>query len=139
MFPLKLGIKYTVFEKDLALNQRPRDWNFGVYWAQAPFEECLPKEVIDNLSTAFVDPSRKASPDDHLQMLNGKTGEVLLNMPTPNVYRLNRSRFKALTSQNLDIEVSTPLKEALPLIERSKLTSPCPSARKTAYDYRPIQ
>ncbi|KKY17442.1 putative monooxygenase fad-binding protein [Phaeomoniella chlamydospora] len=30
------GIKCTVFEQDKALDARPRDWNFGIYWAQVP-------------------------------------------------------------------------------------------------------
>ena len=29
----------TVFEQDVALDGRPRDWNFGIYWVRMLFEE----------------------------------------------------------------------------------------------------
>ncbi|KAL8716228.1 MAG: hypothetical protein Q9220_000133 [cf. Caloplaca sp. 1 TL-2023] len=38
-------------------------------------------------------------------MLNGQTGEVLQKMPTPNVLRLNRSKFRALIAEGIDIQV----------------------------------
>lgn len=30
---LKVGTKCTVFERESYLNQRRRDWSFGLYWA----------------------------------------------------------------------------------------------------------
>ncbi|KAK7052878.1 hypothetical protein VNI00_004198 [Paramarasmius palmivorus] len=43
----KLGIPYTVFEQDAALDARPRDWDFGIYWAQTPLADCLPPEITE--------------------------------------------------------------------------------------------
>ena len=40
-------------------------------------------------------------------MFNGETGELIQKMPIPNTYRLNRSRFKALTSKGVYVEVSS--------------------------------
>ncbi|KAI4119072.1 MAG: hypothetical protein LQ345_000947 [Seirophora villosa] len=42
-------------------------------------------------------------------MLNGQTGELLMSFPTPNALRLNRSRFRALIAEGLDIQYSKRL------------------------------
>lgn len=38
-------------------------------------------------------------------MMNGQTGEMLMKIPTPNAMRLNRSKFRALIAEGLDIQV----------------------------------
>lgn len=103
---LKLGIKCTVFERESYLNQRSRDWSFGIYWAQDHLGECLPEALQAKLNTATVDPSRTPSPNDFIRVLNGKTAEELTRMPTPNVIRLKRSAFRALLVEGLDVQVS---------------------------------
>ncbi|KAL8954103.1 MAG: hypothetical protein Q9222_000082 [Ikaeria aurantiellina] len=108
-------IKCTVFERENYINERSRDWTFGIYYAQAPLTECLPKHLSERLTTAFVDPHRGYSENDALTMLNGETGESLQNMPTPNVLRLNRSKFRALIAEGIDIQYGKRL---------SSITSP---------------
>ncbi|KAL8704292.1 MAG: hypothetical protein Q9201_002546 [Fulgogasparrea decipioides] len=95
----RLKIKCTVFERENYLNERLRDWNFGIYHAQAPLEECLPKSIFERLMTAMVDPTRGLSEHDSLPMLNAKTGERLMAIPSPNVLRFSRSRFRALIAE----------------------------------------
>lgn len=104
----KLGIKCTVFERESYLNQRSRDWSFGIYWAQGPLWECLPEPFRAKLNTATVNPSRTPSPEDFIRMLNGETAEELIRVPTPNVIRLKRSSFRALLAEGLDVQVSSP-------------------------------
>lgn len=99
-----LGIKCTIFERENYLNERPRDWSFGIYWAQNSLTECLPTSLLSRLNTALVDPSRTLSPDDYMRLMNGKTAEEL-SMPTPNVYRLRRSKFRALLNEGVDVQV----------------------------------
>lgn len=99
-----LGIKCTVYEREAYLNERRRDWSFGIYWAHDSFEECLPKELKDKLATAQVDPSFKSSKDDVLPLLNAEIGEVLGRVPAPLVYRLGRARFRSLISTGIKIE-----------------------------------
>ena len=95
----------TVYEREAYLNERPRDWSFGIYWAQESFNKCLPPDLKDELGTAQVDPSYKPSKDDVLHLCNGETGEILTKVPTPFVYRLGRAKFRALVSQGINIEV----------------------------------
>lgn len=105
---LKLGIRCTVFERESYLNQRSRDWSFGIYWAQGHLGECLPEPLRAKLSTATVDPSRTPSPKDFIRVLNGKTAEELARVPTPNFLRLRRSTFRALLVEGVDVQVSSP-------------------------------
>lgn len=100
-----LGINCTVFEQEHFLNERQRDWSFGIYWAQSSLTECIPQSLLSRLNTAQVDPLHPPSPDDFIQVLNGKTTEELKSVPTPNVYRLRRSTFRALLADGIDIQV----------------------------------
>ena len=38
-------------------------------------------------------------------MVNAQTGDLLMQMPTPKVLRLARSKFRALAAEGLDIQV----------------------------------
>ena len=101
----QLGIKCTVFEREKYINERRRDWNFGIYHAQAPLEECLPDHLKRRLVSASVNPSREPSENDKFTMVNAQTGDLLMQMPTPKVLRLARSKFRALAAEGLDIQV----------------------------------
>lgn len=93
-----------VFEQDARPDARPRDWNYGIYWAQSNLSECLPPELIDQLLTAQVD-SHIPSEDDSLPIFNGQTGERLLDVPAPLSYRLQRRKFLKLIATGVEIQV----------------------------------
>ncbi|CAD6593135.1 MAG: hypothetical protein ASARMPREDX12_006858 [Alectoria sarmentosa] len=105
----KLGIKCTAFERESYLNQRSRDWSFGIYWAHGPLGECLPEAIRAQLNTATVDPSRTPSPEDFIRMVNGETAEELFRVPMPNVIRLKRSSFRALLAEGLNVQYGKKL------------------------------
>ncbi|THU96340.1 FAD/NAD(P)-binding domain-containing protein [Dendrothele bispora CBS 962.96] len=100
----KLGISYTVFEQDAAIDARRRDWSFGVYWAQSRLGECLPEGVDEKTlrEKAQVD-DYVAQEDFILPTFNAETGELMKNLPTPCSIRLQRRRFLKLLSQGVDI------------------------------------
>ena len=100
-----LGISYTVFERERFLNERPRDWSFGLYWAHNWLIECLPNSLQRKLNTAQVDPSKTLDPDGYMRILNGETAEELKLVPMPNLYRLQKSRFRVLLAEGIDIQV----------------------------------
>lgn len=103
-----LGINCTVFEREHYLNERSRDWSYGVYWAQNWLKECLTDSLHNNLTTAQVDPTRFPSPDDTIRLVNGKTAEEFVALPVPNLYRLRRSKFRVLLAEGVDIQVLQP-------------------------------
>ncbi|KAI4289356.1 MAG: hypothetical protein L6R35_001383 [Caloplaca aegaea] len=61
--------------------------------------------ISSKLTSALSDPFRGLSEHDVFPMFNAQTGELLMEMPTPNALRLNRSRFRALIAEGLDIQV----------------------------------
>lgn len=103
-----LEIKCTVFERENFLNERSRDWSYGLYWAQGWLRECLPDALHGRLNAAQVDPTRSPSPSDNLRLLNGKTAEQFTRVPTPNLYRLRRSQFRVLLAEGINVQVLHP-------------------------------
>lgn len=93
-----------MFEQDSSPHARPRDWNYGIYWAQSNLSECLPQELVDRLPTVQVD-SHAPSENDTLPMYNGATGELLNEAPTPYSLRLQRRKFLKLIATDIDIIV----------------------------------
>lgn len=98
------GIHCVVFEQDASLAGRPRDWNFGIYWAQAPLDECLPEHLSRLVESAQVG-SRAPSAADFLPIYNGQSGELMKKVPAPYNIRLHRGRFLRLISTGIDIRV----------------------------------
>ncbi len=70
------------------------------------FNECVGEDISSRIPTVLVDPIRGFSDQDVFPIINGQTGEILMKLPTPNVVRLNRSKFRALIAEGLDIQVS---------------------------------
>ncbi|KAI9845094.1 MAG: hypothetical protein M1837_005098 [Sclerophora amabilis] len=99
----KHGIRCTVFEQDASLEARLRDWNFGIYWAQVPLDECLTDELSRLVQGAQVD-SRISTADDVMPIFNGASGEVMKIVPAPHNIRLQRRKFLRLISTDVDVQ-----------------------------------
>lgn len=84
---------------------RPRDWNFGIYWAQSRLDECLSDEIKAKIVDAQTDPSLRPTEDSVLPLYNGQTGELLKNIPSPWSLRIHRRRWLKLLSTDVDIQV----------------------------------
>ncbi|KAK5662465.1 hypothetical protein OQA88_8376 [Cercophora sp. LCS_1] len=108
-----VGIDATVFEQDGSPTARPRDWNFGIYWAQSRLEEILPPAIRSLLDTAQTDPSHKRSPHSTLPILKGTTGEVLKNLEAPFSIRLRRRAWLDLIRRDIDARFSKRLASVL--------------------------
>ncbi|KAK7540728.1 uncharacterized protein J3D65DRAFT_250740 [Phyllosticta citribraziliensis] len=104
----KAGIKCTVFERDPDLDSRPRDWNFGIYWAQTSLDECLPKEASEKIISAQVDNFRP-SPDAFIPFFNGVTGELMTQLDTPYYLRLRRREFARVMGSGIDVRYNKKL------------------------------
>ncbi|KAK8181817.1 hypothetical protein IWZ00DRAFT_115093 [Phyllosticta capitalensis] len=104
----KAGIKCTVFERDPDLDSRPRDWNFGIYWAQTPLDLCLSEEVQEKIITAGVDKIPRSA-DATITFYNGKTGDVIKKIPTPHYMRLRRREFARVMGHGIDVQYNKKL------------------------------
>lgn len=104
----KAGIPCTVFEQDASLDERSRDWNFGIYWSQTPLSECLPEEVQNKVMTAQVD-NIVPKADAYLPAFNGEIGDLIHKIPTPHYLRLRRKEFVRVLGEGIDIQYSKRL------------------------------
>ncbi|OWO98356.1 hypothetical protein B2J93_8192 [Marssonina coronariae] len=104
------GISSTVFEQDTSLLQRPRDWNFGIYWAQSRLDECLTDDLKALVKTVQTDPSYVANEDSVLPVHNGETGELMKNLPAPWSLRLKRKMLIKMLSTDVDVRWGKRLK-----------------------------
>ena len=77
----------------------------AIHWAAPMLAQLLPTKLMDRISEAQVDPFRPAPDKDFVPLLNGKTGEMLLEVPLPKAYRVTRSRMRKLCSEGIDIHV----------------------------------
>ncbi|TVY90346.1 FAD-dependent monooxygenase [Lachnellula willkommii] len=98
------GIPCTVFEQDANLQQRPRDWNFGIYWAQSRLDECLTEDLRSLVPTVQTDPSYKPSDASVMPVHHGETGKLLKNLPAPWSLRLKRKKWLEMISKDIDIK-----------------------------------
>ena len=103
--PKQIGIECTVFEREQYLNERGRDWSFGIYWAQEPVAECVTQANLKRMPAAYVDEHRLSAPDDFIPIFNSATGEQLTRIPTPNSLRLQRIKFRSVLAKGIDIQV----------------------------------
>lgn len=96
-----------MFEQDTSLDERPRDWDFGIYWAQSPLNGCLPDDICKRLITAQVD-NIEPAPDTFLPLFNSQTGELIHRVPTPHYLRLRRRELSRVLADGIDIRVGLP-------------------------------
>ncbi|CZR67712.1 uncharacterized protein PAC_17611 [Phialocephala subalpina] len=104
------GIACTVFEQDTSFYQRPRDWNFGIYWAQSRLDECLTDDLKPLVKTVQTDPSYVAHEGSVMPVHNGETGELMKNLPAPWSLRLKRKKWLEMIQKDVDIKWGKRLK-----------------------------
>ena len=97
-----------MFERDESPTVRPRDWNFGIYWAQSRVEECLTPELNALIDTVQTDPSYRRYEGSVFHVYNGVTGEVIKTFPAPDAIRLRRRPWLDLIRTGVDVRVSDP-------------------------------
>ncbi|PMD32036.1 FAD/NAD(P)-binding domain-containing protein [Hyaloscypha variabilis F] len=105
----KVNITCTVFEQDITPFARPRDWNFGIYWAQSRLDECLSDEKRAKIVTVQTDPSYVPSESSVMPVHNGQTGELMKNLPAPWSLRIHRRRWLKMLADGIDIQFGKKL------------------------------
>lgn len=99
-----------MFEADSRIDARPRDWDFGIYWAQSPLAQCLPDDLFARIQDAQVD-HHVPTENDFIPLHNGGTGERMGVLPAPLMLRLGRRRFIKLIGEGIDVIVRNLVKD----------------------------
>ena len=66
-------------------------------------------EACAKLDAAQVDPNRPCPPSDTIKFPNGQTDEQIGAAETPHIYRLRRSKLRALIADGIEIQYSKDL------------------------------
>ena len=98
----------TVFEQDASPTSRPRDWDFGIYWAQSRITECLTPELNALIGTVQTDPSYQPHEGSIVPIYNGTTGDRVKEVDAPFAIRLRRRAWLDLLRTGLDVRVRGP-------------------------------
>jgi hypothetical protein len=69
-------------------------------------EDVLPKELFDRIYTVANDPNFTPPDPGVLPTFNGKTGELIKNIPLLRMYRVSRRKFRTLCSEGIDVQAS---------------------------------
>ncbi|KAF2705137.1 FAD/NAD(P)-binding domain-containing protein [Pleomassaria siparia CBS 279.74] len=104
----KAGISCLVFEKEPS-QVRERDWNMGLHWGAPVLKSLMPDGWWDNIQAIQVDPHVPTKDEDSLFLIQGNTGETMLEITFGPFYRLRRSKLRRLLSESLNIQYNKRL------------------------------
>lgn len=79
----------------------------SIQWGLPLLRHCLPDSLFDRLKTAANDPSFVPPDPGVLPTWNGKTGELLKDVPLLRMYRVSRRKFRNLCAEGIPVEVRT--------------------------------
>jgi len=71
----------------------------------------IPPAAFAQLDAAQVDPNRPCPPSDTIKFFHGQTGEQIGAAETPHIYRLRRSKLRALLADGIEIQYSKCLSD----------------------------
>lgn len=78
----------------------------GIHWAIPMLKNLLPEDLFARLNEAQNDPSLKPQPQDVFRMYDGRSGEILKELPVPGMIRVSRRKMRAFCSQRIDVQAS---------------------------------
>ncbi|KAL0933715.1 FAD-binding domain containing protein [Colletotrichum truncatum] len=101
----KHGFDVTVYERDVSVDARPRDWTILIHWGMATLTELLPERALKKIPSAVCNPYLDFSEwDESIPGYDGNSGEMLFKNPTPGARRVSRRRFRKVLVEGLDIK-----------------------------------
>ncbi|KFY16415.1 hypothetical protein V492_01353 [Pseudogymnoascus sp. VKM F-4246] len=110
----KEGIAYTVFESEpSASHYRAAEWGMSIQWGIPLLRQCLPEALFDRLQSAANDPYFTPPDPGLLPTLNGKTGELMKEIPLLRMFRVSRRKFRSLCAEGISVEYGKTLKDVV--------------------------
>ncbi|KAG8424024.1 hypothetical protein J3458_000862 [Metarhizium acridum] len=106
------GFRAVVFEQEVSIDARHRDWTILVHWAMPIFEKLVPKDILADLKSAVCNPYLDFNSEvESIPCYNGVTGDLLFRSPLPNARRVSRQALRRLLARSVDIRWNAPLKD----------------------------
>ena len=77
----------------------------SMHWGGEFLAKNLPVELRDRLTEVECDPYYESSGDTGFVQCNGKTGEIILNIPGKEPRRVSRQKLRKVLAEGLEIQV----------------------------------
>ncbi|KAM5347984.1 hypothetical protein ACJ41O_007808 [Fusarium nematophilum] len=99
----RLGICYSIFEKEVCLNYRSNEWTMAIHWSLDRLEKMLPPEVFSQLPLISCNPAVPIEAGGLYPIIQAETGHLLTGVPYDKGLRVSRSRMRALCSEGIEV------------------------------------
>ncbi|KFY33453.1 hypothetical protein V494_07606 [Pseudogymnoascus sp. VKM F-4513 (FW-928)] len=110
----KEGIACTVFESEpSASHYRAAEWGMSIQWGIPLLRQCLSEPLFDRLQSAANDPYFTPPDPGLLPTLNGKTGELMKEIPLLRMFRVSRRKFRSLCAEGISVEYGKTLTDVV--------------------------
>lgn len=76
----------------------------GLHWGSPILKSLIPPKSFEKLASTQVDPNHPLPEKDSFNFLNGQTGEKIGATTIPHIYRLRRSKLRAVIAEGLHIQ-----------------------------------
>ncbi|KAI5463845.1 hypothetical protein BGZ63DRAFT_353582 [Mariannaea sp. PMI_226] len=100
----KLGIRYSIFEKEVCLNYRSNEWTMAIHWSLDRLGGILPPEVFGKLPLISCNPAVPIESGGIYPIIQAETGSLLTGVPYEKGLRVSRSRMRALCAEGIEVQ-----------------------------------
>ena len=121
----RLGIAYSIFERDPSVSARGRGWGLTIHWALDTLIALLPEEIVNRLPETYVDPeATQKGENGNFLFFDLRSGEARWKVPPNKRIRLSRERLRALLFDGLDVQVSRVTSVTLRFLQSTVVQDP---------------
>jgi 2-polyprenyl-6-methoxyphenol hydroxylase-like FAD-dependent oxidoreductase len=93
----KAGFNVVLFDRDVSLDARTRDWPLSVHWALPTLKGLLSDSALANFPQAVCTPHVEYTPEiETMLCINGQSGEVMFRSQMPGLRRVARQRLRRI-------------------------------------------
>ncbi|RSL78963.1 hypothetical protein CEP51_007757 [Fusarium floridanum] len=100
----KLGIRYSIFEKEVCLNYRSNEWTMAIHWSLDRLENILSPEVFSQIPLISCNPAVPIEAGGLYPIIQAETGNLLTGVPYEKGLRVSRSRMRALCAEGIEVQ-----------------------------------
>ncbi|KAK7427463.1 hypothetical protein QQZ08_006069 [Neonectria magnoliae] len=100
----KLGIRYSIFEKEVCLNYRSNEWTMAIHWSLDRLEKILPPEVFGKLPLISCNPAVPIEAGGLYPIIQAETGSLLTGVPYNKGLRVSRSKMRSLCAEGVEVQ-----------------------------------
>ncbi|EED21094.1 monooxygenase, putative [Talaromyces stipitatus ATCC 10500] len=100
----KEGIRYSIFEREAALNYRSNEWTMAIHWSLDRLQRLLPEDRYENMTQVSCNPAIPIEAGGNYPIIHGESGDLLTGVPYAKGLRVPRSKMRALCAVGIDVQ-----------------------------------